>query len=74
MIVTQPVAVAVAQGPNFFDDFDPAFMYSGSWLTGNGTTRDMMQTVHGASSLNSSVILVFNGEGVPAILGRSTSE
>jgi hypothetical protein len=39
MIVTQPVAAAVVQGPTFFDDTDPAFMYNGSWLTGNGTGR-----------------------------------
>jgi hypothetical protein len=74
MVVTQPVALALVQGPIFFDDTDPAFLYSGSWLTANGTTGDMMHTVHGASSLNSSVTLVFNGERVPALLSRGTSD
>ena len=74
MVVTQPVAAAEVQGPNFFDDTDPAFRYSGSWLTANGTTGDMMHTVHGASSLNSSVELTFNGERVPALLSCSTSD
>ena len=74
MIVTQPVAAAVVQGPNFYDDADPAFVYSGPWSTGNGLVEDMMQTVHGASSLNSSVELTFNGERVPALLSCSTSD
>jgi hypothetical protein len=73
MIVTQPVAAAVVQGPIFYDDTDPAFVYSGPWST-NGFVEDMMQTVHGASSLNSSVELMFNGERVPALLIRSTSD
>jgi hypothetical protein len=67
MIVTQPVAAAVVQGPNFFDDTDPAFKYSGPWSTGNGSAADMMQTLHSALSLNSSVELTFNGERVPKL-------
>jgi hypothetical protein len=74
MIVTQPVAAPMVQGPSFFDDTDPAFIYSGPWSTGNGTVGDMMQTLHGASSLSSSVELTFNGERVPALLSRSTPE
>ena len=74
MIVTQPLKATVVQGPNFYDDTDPAFVYSGPWTTGNGSMGDMNQTVHGASSLNSSVELTFNGERVRALLIRSTSD
>jgi hypothetical protein len=74
IIVTQPVAAAVVQGPIFYDDTDPAFVYNGPWSTGNGSVFDMMQTLHGTSSLNSSVELTFNGERVPALLSRSTSD
>jgi hypothetical protein len=74
MIVTQPVAAAVVQGPTFFDDTDPAFMYNGSWFTWNGIVGDMMQTLHGAQSLDSFVTLVLNGERVAAILSRDTSD
>ena len=74
MIVTQPVAAAVVQGPSFFDDTNPAFVYSGPWSTGDGSVGDMMQTLHGASSLNSSVKLTFNGERTPALPSRSTSD
>jgi hypothetical protein len=74
MIVTQPVKATVVQGPNFYDDTDPAFVYSGPWSTGNGSMGDMNQTVHGSSSLNSSVELTFNGERVPALLSSSTSD
>jgi hypothetical protein len=69
MIVMQPVV----QGPSFYDDTDTAFVYSGPWSTGNGSIGDMNQTLHGASSLNSSVELTFNGECVPALLIHSTS-
>ena len=66
MIVTQ----STVPGPTFYDDTDSAFMYSGSWSTGDGTQDDMMQTLHGAD-LNSSVSLTFTGEHFLPYIARA---
>jgi hypothetical protein len=47
----------------FFDDTDPAFVYSGPWSTGDGTPGDMQGTLHSALSQSSSVSLQFTGRG-----------
>jgi hypothetical protein len=66
MIVTQ----STVQGPTLYDDTDQAFVYSGSWSTGDGTQDDMMQTLHGAD-LNSSVSLTFTGEHFLPYIARA---
>jgi hypothetical protein len=62
MIVTQ----SSVQAPKFYDDTNTAFVYSGSWSTGDGTQDDMMQTLHSAD-LNSSVNLTFTGKHFPSL-------
>ena len=66
MIVTQ----STVQAPKFYDDTNLAFVYSGSWSTGEATEEDMMQTLHGAN-LNSSVSLTFTGKPFPSLYSRA---